>query len=69
MTKNPHIKYSKVSAYVPPEHMDTVKAHAEGKGLTVSSWLLTLIEQDMGIEFGIKKQIPHGLSKRRKKQD
>ena len=66
MTKDHTKTYRRVTVYLTPEIWERVKAHAANKGLSESSWLITLMETDMGISFGMRKQKPKGSRKQSK---
>jgi hypothetical protein len=64
MTKDHTETYERVTVYLKPEIWEQVIAHAESRGLSASSWAITLMEQDMGISFGMRKQKPKGSRKK-----
>jgi hypothetical protein len=66
MTKDHTKDYGRITVYLKPELWERVMAHAESKDLAASSWLITLMEQDMGISFGMRRQKPKGSRKQSK---
>lgn len=40
--------YHRITAYVPKEYKDTIAEKAKARGLSVSSYVCQLIEQDIG---------------------
>lgn len=64
MTKRPNKTYYRPLVYLTKEAEPQVKQAAEDAGMTESAWIVSLIENALGVKFGMKPQAPHGKRKK-----
>jgi hypothetical protein len=63
MTKRPNKAYYRPNVYLPKQAEELVDKAAADAGMTDSAWIVSLIETALGVDFGMRKQKPHGHGK------
>lgn len=66
MTKRPNKKYYRPLVYLPLEAKPLTQKAAEDANMTESAWIVSLIENALGVKFGMRNQVPHGQGKQKK---
>lgn len=64
MTKRPNKAYYRPNVYLPKQAEELVGKAAGDAEMTDSAWIVSLIENALGVKFGMKPQSRHGKSKR-----
>lgn len=65
MTKRPNKAYYRPNVYLPKQAEGMVDKAATAAGMTDSAWIVSLIENALGVKFGMKPQARHGKAKQK----
>jgi hypothetical protein len=69
MTKRQNKAYYRPNVYLPKQAEEMVDKAAGNAGMTDNAWIVSLIENALGVEFGMRQQKPHGHGKPLKKSE